>query len=91
MSKRMTDRERLLFKLNRLNDSEVRDLLAYLSGLERKSREPRGVADGTDDELLAMLSASYECRRARQVFEWEAARRKAELSGSLGGTRYAQR
>lgn len=90
MSKRMTDREKLLFKLNRLNDSEITDLLTYLSGLERGKRE-RGKADPVEDELLTMLSSSYESRRARQVFEWESVRRKAEGAGQPLAVRRAQR
>ncbi|MFN0107987.1 MAG: hypothetical protein ACKVZH_03965 [Blastocatellia bacterium] len=33
----------------------------------------------SEDELLALLSSAYENRRACQVFEWEAARRKSEI------------
>lgn len=37
----------------------------------------------SDDELLTLLSSSYETRRACQVYEWEVARRRAESrSGS---------
>ncbi|MFN0084514.1 MAG: hypothetical protein ACKVX9_03925 [Blastocatellia bacterium] len=90
MSKRMTDREKLLFKLNRLNDNEITDLLTYLSGLERGKRE-HGKADSVEDELVTMLSASYESRRARQVFEWESVRRKAEGAGQAQASRHARR
>lgn len=31
-----------------------------------------------EDELLSSLSNAYENRRARQVFEWETIRRRAE-------------
>jgi hypothetical protein len=95
MSKRMTDREKLLFKLNRLNDSEIADLLTYLSGLERASlergRRERGKGDPVEDELLALLSSSYESRRARQVFEWESVRRKADIAAPAQLARRAQR
>ncbi|MDX2030947.1 MAG: hypothetical protein SF339_09780 [Blastocatellia bacterium] len=90
MSKRMTDREKLLFKLNRLNDNEIADLLTYLSGMERGKRE-RGKGDPVEDELLALLSSSYESRRARQVFEWESVRRKADIAAPPQLARRAQR
>lgn len=90
MSKRLTNRENLLHKLQQMSDSEVEDILDYVSLLERtKQRQgERGVlrdlktsahSPASDDELLAMLSAAYENRRACQVFEWEATRRKSEV------------
>jgi len=46
-----------------------------------------GVAEAitqtSEDELLTMLSAARENRRARQVFEWESVRRKVEGKGSV--------
>ena len=90
MSKRLTDRERLLYKLQQMTDNEVEDILDYVSLMERAtqqyakhdvSRDPK-TAPGSahsEDELLAMLSAAYENRRALQVFEWETARRRAEM------------
>ncbi len=77
MSKRLTDRERLLFKLNRLSDSEVKEVLNYISNLDVRRRDA-SPAESADDDLVTMLSAAYENRRARQVFEWESARRRAE-------------
>ncbi len=90
MSKRQTDRERLLHKLQQMTDSEVEDLLDYVSLMERtkqrlshrdnpKDQKATNSQMNPDDELLVLLSAAYETRRACQVFEWEATRRKAEL------------
>lgn len=90
MSKRLTDRENLLHKLQQMTDTEVEDVLDYVSLLERTKQRhnERGVlkehrasqhSPVTDDELLAMLSSAYENRRACQVFEWEAARRRSEV------------
>jgi len=90
MSKRLTDRENLLHKLQQMTDTEVEDVLDYVSQLERaKQRQgERGVFRdhktsphnlASDDELLMMLSTAYENRRACQVFEWEAIRRKSEI------------
>lgn len=90
MSKRLTDRERLLYKLQLMTDNEVQDILDYVSRMEPAtqrhakrdvSRDPK-TAPGSahsEDELLALLSAAYENRRALQVFEWETARRRAEM------------
>jgi len=93
MSKRLTDRERLLHKLQQMTDSEVEDILDYVSLMERTTQRhtrretfkdyrnsPGSISSpAPDDELLALLSAAYENRRALQVFEWEAARRRAEM------------
>ncbi len=78
MRKRPTDREKLLFQLNRLTDTEVRDVLNYISRLYSNSRD-QPQSDGAEDELVIMLSGAYENCRARQVFEWESARRRAEV------------
>lgn len=98
MSKRLTDRERLFHKLQQMTDIEVEDVLDYLSLLERNKNQQaeRGVMgtmkdqrtfqtnQSSDDELLALLSSAYENRRACQVFEWEAARRKSEIKIGSG-------
>lgn len=89
MSKRLTDRERLLRKFQQMTDNEVEDVLDYVSLMERTNQHapprdqkahPNPVnSPQNDDELLASLSGAYENRRALQVFEWEAARRRAEV------------
>lgn len=90
MSKRLTDREKLFHKLQQMTDIEVEDVLDYVSLLEKdkfKQAERGATKDkrasqnnpASDDELLALLSSAYENRRACQVFEWEAARRKSEV------------
>jgi hypothetical protein len=86
MSKRLTDREKLLFKLERLTDPEIEEVLKYISLMENtrpSSPEPASIeipeiADSFDDDLLASLSAKHENQRARQVFEWESTRRGVE-------------
>lgn len=97
MSKRLTNREKLLSKLNNLSESEIGEILKYTLALERTHERPSerigeriGYGDGiteaipqTEDELLIMLSAARENRRARQVFEWESVRRKVEGKGSV--------
>ena len=90
MSKRLTDRERLLHKLQQMTDSEVEDILDYVSLMERTiqrhakrdgARDSKNVfgSANSEDELLVLLSTAYENRRALQVFEWETARRRAEM------------
>ena len=86
MSKRLTNREKLLSKLNNFSEKEIGELLKYAMSLEIG-----GYGDGlteavpqtSEDELLIMLSAARENRRARQVFEWESVRRKVEGKGSV--------
>jgi hypothetical protein len=88
MSKRLTDRERLLSKLNHLSDHEVEEVLDFVSSMETKKHE-LVQRDGADDDLLKTLSSARENRRARQVFEWESARRRAEARASTNS--YARR
>ncbi len=88
MSKRLTNREKLLSKLNQLSDSEIGELLNFISTME-KGRRSGANSEAFEDELLVLLSAARENRRARQVFEWESARRRAEAKASIH--RHAQR
>lgn len=77
MAKRITDRQRLALKLDSLNDSEVNEVLDYISIMESMRRAT--ITPGLwEDELVALLADAQENRRARQVFEWEAVRRKAD-------------
>jgi len=89
MSKRLTNREKLLSKLNNFSESEIGEILKYALTLER-THERIGYGDGvteaipqSEDDLLIMLSSARENRRARQVFEWESVRRKVEGKGSV--------
>lgn len=77
MAKRLTDRQRLALKLDSLTDSEVQEVLDYISIME-SMRRARSLAVAWDDDLLTHLANERENRRARQAFEWEAARRRAE-------------
>lgn len=84
MNKRLTERERLLFKLDHLSEAEIIEVLDYVNLME-SARQPMSSAaqsrlfpDPGDDELIALLSGAYENRRARQVMEWEATRRRAD-------------
>ena len=77
MGRRLTDREKLLFKLDHFTDGEVSELLDYASIMEAMKREI-SQPDIFEDELLDLLSSARENQRAQQVFEWETARRRAE-------------
>lgn len=77
MAKRLTERQRLALKLDSLNDTEVREVLDYISIMEsmRRAKSTPGL---WEDELIALLADARENKRARQAHEWEAARRRAE-------------
>lgn len=77
MAKRLTERQRLALKLDSLNDREVDEVLDYISIMETM-RRAAATAGLWEDELIAVLADAHENKRARQAFEWEAARRRAE-------------
>ena len=77
MARRITERQRLALKMDALNDSEVKEVLDYIAIME-SMRRARSLPGVWEDELVAMLSEARENERARQVFEWESARRRAE-------------
>lgn len=81
MAKRLTERQRLALKLDSLNDSEVVEVLDYISIMEsmRRATMLPGV---WEDDLVALLADAHENRRARQAHEWEAVRRRAERRAS---------
>ena len=70
-------RQFLALKLNALSETEVGEVLDYVSLIE-SARRAKPVPLVLDDEVLAALADAHENRRARQAFEWEAVRRKAE-------------
>lgn len=76
MSKRLTDREKLLVIIDRLPDHDLEVLLELATRMEKHpaltGEEP------SEEDLLNSLSTEWENRRARQVYEWESARRRAE-------------
>ena len=70
-------RQFLALKLEALSESEVGEVLEYISVIE-SMRRSRPVPLSFDDEVLTALADAWENRRARQAFEWEVVRRKAE-------------
>lgn len=83
MAKRIDDRQRLALKLDHLSDSEVHEVLDYISIMETMRRAATGSAGVWDDDLVALLSESEENKRARQAFEWESVRRRADRRAAL--------
>lgn len=77
MGKPVSQRQLLAVKLEGLNDSEVGEVLDYVSAIET-SRRPKPAPVAGDDDVLTALADARENRRARQAFEWEVVRRKAE-------------
>jgi len=77
MAKRLTERQRLALKLDSLNDSEVVEVLDYISIME-SMRRASALPGVWEDDLITVLADAQENKRARQAFEWEAVRRRAE-------------
>ena len=77
MAKRITERQRLALKMEHLSETEVYEVLDYISIME-SMRRAKLTAGAWDDELVALLSDAQENQRARQAYEWEAVRRRAE-------------
>jgi hypothetical protein len=82
MAKRITERQRLALKLEHLSETEVHEVLDYISIMESMRRAAAQSA-AWEDELVSMLADSKENERARQAFEWESVRRRAERRAAL--------
>jgi len=77
MSDTVSRRQQIASKLDALTEAEVQDVLDYISMMESKRRS-RTVSSRWEEEFLSVLADARENQRARQAFEWEAVRRKAE-------------
>ena len=77
MGRTVSQRQFLAQKLETLNDSEVREVLDYISTMET-TRRSKTVSSSWEDDVLSVLADAHENQRARQAFEWESVRRKAE-------------
>lgn len=76
MAKLLSERQLLVSKIECLSDPEVQELLDHLAIIE--SRRTREATSGQEDEVVELLAEAPENRRARQAFEWETVRRRAE-------------
>ena len=79
MAKQFTNREKLALQLDHLSESELEEIVEYVSIMETMRRDHRQ-PDTADDDLMESLSSAYENRRARQAYEWESARQQANAS-----------
>lgn len=77
MAKRISQRQVLALKLDALTETEINEVLDYIAIME-SMRRSRTAPSIWEDEVLSVLADARENRRARQAFEWEAVRRKAE-------------
>ncbi len=77
MANTANQRQFLALKLEALSESEVGEVLDYISLME-SMRRSKATPAVWDDEVISALADAPENRRARQAFEWEAVRRKAE-------------
>lgn len=77
MARTESQRQFLALKLDALTESEVGEVLDYIAIME-SLRRSRNVSSAWEDEVLSVLADARENRRARQAYEWEAVRRKAE-------------
>ncbi|HEX3557952.1 MAG TPA: hypothetical protein VHU19_02035 [Pyrinomonadaceae bacterium] len=82
MAKRITERQRLAHKLEHLSDTEVNEVLDYISIME-SMRRAAVMPSAWEDDLVSLLADSNENLRARQAFEWESVRRRAERRAAL--------
>jgi hypothetical protein len=77
MANTVNQRQFLALKLEALSESEVGEVLEYVSVIE-SMRRSKSTPFAFDDDVLAALADARENCRARQAFEWEVVRRKAE-------------
>jgi len=77
MADTANQRQFLALKLEALSESEVREVLDYVTVIE-SMRRSKPTPFSFDDDVLTALADAPENRRARQAFEWEVVRRKAE-------------
>ena len=87
MGRTVNQRQFLAQKLESLNDAEVCEVLDYISAME-STRRSRAVPSAWEEEVLSVLADARENQRARQAFEWEAVRRKAEKRAAARGGSY---
>jgi hypothetical protein len=82
MANTLSQRQFLALKLDALTESEVQEVLDYIAIME-SMRRSRTAPSIWEDEVLSVLADARENRRARQAFEWEAVRRKAERRAAV--------
>lgn len=63
-------------EIDKLNETETSAVLDYISQVVSSRKTKSKDNSNTSDDLIVSLSDAYENKRARQVFEWEKARRQ---------------
>lgn len=84
MANTTNQRQFLASKLEALSEIEVGEVLDYISTME-SIRRTKTTSAAFEDEVVMTLADAQENRRARQAFEWEAVRRKAEKRAAAKG------
>ena len=87
MANNPNQRQFLASKLEALCEIEVGEVVDYISMME-SSRRAKITSAALDDEVVMTLADAQENQRARQAFEWEAVRRKAEKRAAARGGAY---
>jgi hypothetical protein len=87
MANNTNPRQFLASKLEALSETEVGEVLDYISTME-SNRRAKTTSGALDDEVVMALAEAQENRRARQAFEWESVRRKAEKRAAARGGAY---
>jgi len=87
MANTTNQRQFLASKVEALTETEVGEVLDYISTME-SDRRTKMTSGTLDDEVVMDLADAQENRRARQAFEWEAVRRKAEKRAAAKGGAY---
>ena len=87
MANTPNQRQFLASKVEALSETEVGEVLDYISTIE-SNRRVKTTSGTLDDEVVMDLADARENRRARQAFEWEAVRRKAEKRAAAKGGAY---
>ena len=87
MANTTNQRQFLASKVEALTETEVGEVLDYISTME-SDRRTKTTSGTLDDEVVMDLADAQENRRARQAFEWEAVRRKAEKRAAAKGGAY---
>ena len=77
MGERNANRQALKLKVDTLTETEIAEVLDYISIME-SLREQATKPDLFDDELMTLLVDALENRRARVVTEWDRIRRRAD-------------
>ncbi len=69
------NKQNIAVEIDKLNEKETVAVASYISQI-LSSRISKSKDNQSTDDLIVSLSDAYENKRARQVFEWERARRQ---------------